>query len=318
MMNPSPGSWRGGSGSARSLVTTRASLVASTSGGSLAGLRATAVTSWWASRAWARSCRPTPPVGGDDRELHFCPPGDHYRSVLAGQHDHRNLPRGLGLEFAEGRSLRDQLRPQFGAGGTAQLLRQYRERLGTHLDGDPGVGLEVVVPVWVGWRSSIGGHDGEAAFSLREVAHRRDALGPGLGADVVDEYKRGARPWPADASLVRPELLNDLGVIVAGPARPVTHARLPPCVSRFGRRPVPAAGPGCGQRRPARAGRRTRPWARWRLGRHASLAVVLVVAAPPDTGLVAAAWRAVQPRVHPPQHVDPALVGGVGVVDGAV
>jgi hypothetical protein len=31
-------------------------------GRELGGLRATAVTSWWASRAWARSCRPTPPV----------------------------------------------------------------------------------------------------------------------------------------------------------------------------------------------------------------------------------------------------------------
>src|SRR5712692_10031164 len=49
-----------------------------------------------------------------------------------------------------------------------------------------------------------------------------------------------------------------------------------------------------------------------------SLAVVLIVAAPPDAGLVAPAWRAVQPRVHAPQDVDPALVGGVGVVDGAV
>jgi MFS family permease len=37
------------------------------------------------------------------------------------------------------------------------------------------------------WRSPIGGHDGEAALSLREVAQRRDALGPGLGAEVVDE-----------------------------------------------------------------------------------------------------------------------------------
>jgi MFS family permease len=111
----------------------------------------------------------------------------HRRSVQPGQHDHRNLSRCLGLEFAERRSLRDQLRPQFGAGGMTQLLRQNRERLATHLDGDPGVGLEVVVPVWVGWRSPIGGHDGEAALSSREVAQRRDALGPGPGTEVVDE-----------------------------------------------------------------------------------------------------------------------------------
>jgi hypothetical protein len=72
--------------------------------------------------------------------------------------------------FADGRRLRDQLRPQPGAGGVVQLLRQYRERLGTHLDVDPGVGLEVVVPVWVGWRPSIGGDDRAAAVSLREQA----------------------------------------------------------------------------------------------------------------------------------------------------
>src|SRR5216683_8393339 len=49
-----------------------------------------------------------------------------------------------------------------------------------------------------------------------------------------------------------------------------------------------------------------------------SLAVVLIVAAPPDAGLVAPAWRAVEPLVHAPQDVDPALVGGVGVVDNAI
>src|SRR5260370_23232112 len=49
-----------------------------------------------------------------------------------------------------------------------------------------------------------------------------------------------------------------------------------------------------------------------------SLAVVLVVAAPPEAGLVAAEWRAVEPRVHAPEGVDPALVGRVGVVDRAV
>src|SRR5216684_7637170 len=50
----------------------------------------------------------------------------------------------------------------------------------------------------------------------------------------------------------------------------------------------------------------------------ASLAVVLVVAAPPDAGLVAAEWRAVEPRVHAPDAVHPALVRRVGVVDHAV
>src|ERR1700724_1663104 len=49
-----------------------------------------------------------------------------------------------------------------------------------------------------------------------------------------------------------------------------------------------------------------------------SMAVVLVVAAPPEAGLVATEWRAVEPRVHAPDAVQPALVRRVGVVDGAV
>jgi len=47
---------------------------------------------------------------------------------------------------------------------------------------------------------------------VRGAGQRRDALDPGLGADVVEENHQGARQWPADASLVRPELLNDLGI----------------------------------------------------------------------------------------------------------
>ena len=139
------------------------------------------------------------------------------RSVLAGEHENRNLSRGLALVFADGRGLRDQLRPQFGAGGVVQLLRQYRERLGTDLDGDPRVGPEVVVPVWVGGRSSIGGDDRQAAVSLRVAGQRCDAFDPGSGANVVDENNRGARQGAAGASLVRPELLNDVGIEVTGP-----------------------------------------------------------------------------------------------------
>src|SRR5258706_3063788 len=45
---------------------------------------------------------------------------------------------------------------------------------------------------------------------------------------------------------------------------------------------------------------------------------VLVVAAPPDARLVAPLGRAVEPWVHAPDAVHPALVGGVGVVDDAV
>src|SRR6516162_2453438 len=53
---------RCGYGLARSTATIRAGRPAGTSWGSLAGLRATAVTSWPAARAWLRSWRPTPPV----------------------------------------------------------------------------------------------------------------------------------------------------------------------------------------------------------------------------------------------------------------
>jgi hypothetical protein len=52
--------------------------------------------------------------------------------------------------LAEGGLPRDQLRPQLGAGGVVQLLRQHRERLATYLDDGLGVGLEVVVPGRVG------------------------------------------------------------------------------------------------------------------------------------------------------------------------
>src|SRR6266568_1137126 len=49
-----------------------------------------------------------------------------------------------------------------------------------------------------------------------------------------------------------------------------------------------------------------------------SVAVVLVVAAPPEAGFVAAEWRAVEPLVHAPQAVQPARVRRVGVVDDAI
>src|SRR5216684_3048056 len=50
----------------------------------------------------------------------------------------------------------------------------------------------------------------------------------------------------------------------------------------------------------------------------ASVAVVLVVAAPPDAGLVTTEWRAVEPLVHAPDAVHPALVRRVGVIDDAI
>src|SRR5450755_3590385 len=57
---------------------------------------------------------------------------------------------------------------------------------------------------------------------------------------------------------------------------------------------------------------------RWRSLPHPSLAVVLVVATPPEAGLVATEWRAVEPLVHAPEAVQPARVRRVGVVDDAI
>src|SRR5256884_2375433 len=49
-----------------------------------------------------------------------------------------------------------------------------------------------------------------------------------------------------------------------------------------------------------------------------SLAVVLVMAAPPEPRLVPALGRAVEPLVHAPEAVHPALVRGVGVVHNPI
>jgi hypothetical protein len=77
--------------------------------------------------------------------------GPRRRSALACQHEHRNVPRGLGLVFAEGRRLRDQLGPQLGAGAAVEFLCHYRERMGTDLGCETRVDFEVVVQSgWVG------------------------------------------------------------------------------------------------------------------------------------------------------------------------
>src|SRR5947208_12406749 len=49
-----------------------------------------------------------------------------------------------------------------------------------------------------------------------------------------------------------------------------------------------------------------------------SALVVLVMAAPPDARLVAPLGGAVEPRVHAPEAVQPARIGGVGVIYGTV
>jgi hypothetical protein len=66
--------------------------------------------------------------------------------VLPGQYEDGDLPDDLGLVLAERGMPRDQHGPQLVAGGVVKLLRHCGERLGTHLDRDAGVGLEIVVP----------------------------------------------------------------------------------------------------------------------------------------------------------------------------
>src|SRR6516162_8338269 len=59
-------------------------------------------------------------------------------------------------------------------------------------------------------------------------------------------------------------------------------------------------------------------WSLWLAPPACSALIVLVVAPPPDVGLVAPLGRAVEPLVHAPQGVQSARKGGIGVVDDAV
>jgi hypothetical protein len=71
--------------------------------------------------------------------------------VLACQQDQRDRSGGPGLELTEGRRFLDQTCPQLGPAAVIQLLGHHRERLAAHLDGDPGVRSQVVIPAgWVG------------------------------------------------------------------------------------------------------------------------------------------------------------------------
>src|SRR5499426_3784009 len=54
------------------------------------------------------------------------------------------------------------------------------------------------------------------------------------------------------------------------------------------------------------------------LRRLGSALIVLVMAPPPDAGLVAPLGGAVEPLVHAPQGIQSARKGGIGVVDDAV
>ena len=53
-------------------------------------------------------------------------------------------------------------------------------------------------------------------------------------------------------------------------------------------------------------------------GEDRSALLVLVVAAPPDTSLIASLGCAVEPLIHAPEAVQSARIGGIRVVDDAV
>ena len=60
----------------------------------------------------------------------------------------------------------------------------------------------------------------------------------GPGADVMDEKHRGVRPWPADVSSVRAELLDDLVVVVAGAVRNGIRHGSPPAPQAYSSWPL--------------------------------------------------------------------------------
>src|SRR5262245_51484121 len=75
--------------------------------------------------------------------------------------------------------------------------------------------------------------------------------------------------------------------------------------------------PGTSSERPRRSVARTDSLRRRRLRLGSALAV-LVVAAPPDAGLVAPLGGTVEPLVHAPEAVHSTRIGGIAVVDAAI
>jgi len=70
--------------------------------------------------------------------------------------------------------------------GTLNFLRAYVDGLVPDFDLYIGVCLEVVVPVWMGVGSSLGGED-QVAVAILEIHYRVDPDFAGAGAGVVDE-----------------------------------------------------------------------------------------------------------------------------------
>ena len=70
--------------------------------------------------------------------------------------------------------------------GALNFFRAYVDGLVPDFDLYIRVCLEVVVPVWMGVGSSLGGED-QVAVAVLEVHHRVDPDLAGAGADVIDE-----------------------------------------------------------------------------------------------------------------------------------
>ena len=87
--------------------------------------------------------------------------------------------RELGVE-------RGLLRVESVAFGAFDFLGGYVDRLVPNFDLHVGVGLEVVVPVWMGVGSSFRGED-YITVAVLEVHHRVDPGLAGAGTGVIDK-----------------------------------------------------------------------------------------------------------------------------------
>src|SRR5690606_36566 len=158
------------------------------------------------------------------------PPPD---SAHPGEPHQRDDPVARGaLVVGEPGALGHDALPELVALGPGELLGDRGVALGADLDLDLRVGLEVEVPGRVLRRAAVRRDDHGALVVLGEVDQRRDALGAGPRADVVDEDHGYALEHAADAAGVGAELRDDLLV-------PVAHFSLTTAAGSRPRRPRP-------------------------------------------------------------------------------
>jgi hypothetical protein len=125
--------------------------------------------------------------------------------------EHREDAGGELLVLADARPGVADDRPRRVALGPHQLDGVDGHPLPTDLDVDPGVRAQVVAPGRVGGRAAHRSEDQHAALAVRFVAQRRDALGAGAGAAVVqhDHGPAGERVGAAHPAAVAAELVDD-------------------------------------------------------------------------------------------------------------